>query len=182
MIFGQRIRLRALERTDIPRCTAWINDAEVIENLLIYVPMSLDMEEDWYEGLKKSHPAERPLAIEVNSSDGWVHIGNVGLHNIDWKSRLAELGILIGEKAYWNRGYGREAVRLMTDYGFREINLNKVFLQVYATNPRGIRAYEHAGFVVDGRLRQDIYKNGRYIDVLIMSVLRSEWEASQEKE
>ncbi len=121
-------------------------------------------------------PEERPLTIEVKTPTGWRAIGNIGLSNINWHDRSAEVGIFIGEKQFWNQGYGREAMQLMLRHAFNTLNLNRVSLHVYETNPRGIRSYEHAGFVHEGRLRQGRYQDGKYIDVLLMSVLRSEWQ------
>jgi RimJ/RimL family protein N-acetyltransferase len=85
------------------------------------------------------------------------------------------VGIFIGDKDYWNQGYGSDAMQLLLKYGFNSLNLNRIYLHVFDTNPRAIRAYEKVGFVLEGRLRQDIFLNGSYVDVLMMSVLRSEW-------
>ena len=85
------------------------------------------------------------------------------------------MGIFSGDKDYWNQGYGSDAMRLLLKYGFNSLNLNRIYLHVFDTNPRAIRAYEKVGFVHEGRLRQDIFLNGSYVDVLMMSVLRSEW-------
>ncbi len=175
MIYGERLRLRAVEREDLPRFVTWLNDPEVRQFLLIHLPLSMAQEERWFEAMTKAPPAEHVLVIEVHEGDGWKPVGNTSLMDIDWTNRLAEVGIFIGEKAYWSQGYGREAMRLMLKHGFETLNLNRIWLRVYEHNRRGIRAYEHAGFKHEGRLRQGIYKDGRYYDVLLMSVLRSEW-------
>jgi RimJ/RimL family protein N-acetyltransferase len=94
---------------------------------------------------------------------------------IDQKARSVEIGIMIGEKDYWNKGHGTEAMRTMCRYGFEELNLNRIWLRVFDTNPRARKAYEKAGFVYEGTLRQAEYKHGRYIDVHIMSILKSDW-------
>jgi RimJ/RimL family protein N-acetyltransferase len=83
---------------------------------------------------------------------------------------------VIGEKSLWNMGYGTEVMRLMLKHGFNTLNLNRIALEVYENNPRAIRSYEKAGFFLEGRKRQGMYKNGRYIDIFLMSVLRSEWQ------
>jgi RimJ/RimL family protein N-acetyltransferase len=180
MIYGNGLRLRAIEKDDLPRFVRWLNDPEVRENLLLFAPMSLDEEEEWYSSMLKRPKEERPLAIEIELGGEWLPIGNIGLFKIEWHARSAEVGLFIGEKQYWNRGYGSEALRVMVGYAFDFLNLNKVYLHVYETNPRGIRAYQKVGFVEEGRLRQDVYKNGRYIDVLVMSILRSEWYSRAE--
>jgi diamine N-acetyltransferase len=176
MIYGKRIRLRALEREDLPRFVAWFNDNEVTAGLSVFLPMSQDEEEQWYEGMLKIAPTEHPMMIEIRSDETWIPIGDCGFHKIDWRNQAAELGIVIGEKSYWNQGYGTEAMRLLLRHGFNTLNLNRIFLRVFESNPRAIRTYEKAGFVHEGCFRQAEYRNGRYVDVLFMSVLRSEWK------
>lgn len=175
MIYGERVRLRGIERTDLPLFVAWLNDPEVRENLLMQIPLSQAMEDNWFENMLKRPPEEHPLLIEARQGDKWVPVGNCGLFGIHWSVRSAEVGIFIGEKALWNQGYGTEAMRLLLRHGFETLNLNRIRLRVYETNPRAVRSYEKAGFTLEGRERQGMYKDGRYIDVLLMSILRSEW-------
>ncbi len=177
MITGNQLRLRAIEREDIPRFVHWLNDRDVTCFLLLNSPLSTAMEEKWFERQLTIPPNEgQVLAIEVLQESQWVHIGNTGLHNVDPVSRSAEFGIFIGEKEYWNKGFGSEAVRLTLKHGFEDLNLNRIYLNVYANNPRAIKAYEKSGFVREGVLRQGVYKNGNYLDLVIMSVLRSDWD------
>ena len=180
MIYGERIRLRAVEREDIPRFVNWLNDPEVIAGLLINLPLASWEETRWFENLANHPTEERPLALDVGQPDGtWTHIGNVGLHQIEQTNRAAEFGIFIGDKSFWNNCYGTEATSLTLKHGFETLNLNRIYLYVFETNPGAIRAYEKAGFAHEGKLRQSIYRNGRYIDVLLMSILRSEWDAKK---
>jgi RimJ/RimL family protein N-acetyltransferase len=176
MIYGERIRLRAPEREDLPRFVAWLNDPDVRTNLAISLPLSLVEEERWFESMLQQSPPEHSMVIEIREGDGWKPVGNCGFHVIDWRSRNGEIGLFIGEKALWNQGYGTEAVRLLLRHGFNTLNLHRIALRVFETNPGGIRAYEKAGFVLEGRFRQAEYQDGRYIDVLYMSVLRSEYK------
>lgn len=175
MLIGKRVRLRAIERADLPRFVEWLNDPEVIPGLLIVTPLSLAQEERWFERVVAGVPEEAPLVIEINTPQGWTPVGNIGMHRINWREREAELGIVIGEKKYWNHGYGGDAIRLLLDYGFNQLNLHRIFLRVHASNPRAIRSYEKVGFVHEGRLREAHFHAGAYEDVLIMSVLSSEW-------
>jgi diamine N-acetyltransferase len=89
--------------------------------------------------------------------------------------RSAEVGLFIGDKACWNKGYGTEAMHLLLNLGFDTLNLNRIFLRVDEANKGGIRAYEKAGFIHEGRFREGTFQNGKYCDVLLMSVLRAEW-------
>jgi RimJ/RimL family protein N-acetyltransferase len=182
IIYGDRIRLRAVEREDVKRFCVWINDPEVTRHLVLYLPMSTVDEENWFDSLSKRDQAEKPLVIEVrDGDDGWKMIGNCGVFGIDSIARLAELGIMIGEKGEWDKGYGTETMSLLLRHCFETLNLNRVFLQVYAENVRGKRAYEKAGFLEEGRLREAVYKRGKYDDVIVMSVLRSEWIARKKE-
>jgi diamine N-acetyltransferase len=179
MIIGKRVRLRAMEREDLPLFVAWLNDQEVRQNMMECIPLSSENEKRWYESMLELPRALQPLGIEIFTSDGWEMIGNLSLHNIEQINRGAEVGIVIGEKKYWNQGYGREAMRLLLRHAFNHLNLNRVYLRVYETNLRGIRSYERAGFIHEGRLRQAQFCNGKFVDVLIMSVLRSEWQDNE---
>jgi len=198
MIYADNIRLRAPEREDIPRFVEWLNDPEVRQGLLLHLPLSRADEERWFDDMLQRPAYEHPLTIEVRidsvdpnetpmddihrsevqEGDLWRPVGNCGYHNLDWRCRSVEVGIFIGDKSCWNRGIGTQVMRLMLQHGFQTLNMNRIYLEVYETNPRAIRAYEKAGFVHEGRKRQGMYKDGRYFDILQMSVLREEWEMS----
>lgn len=177
MIYGERLRLRAVEKEDLPAFVKWFNDPEVRENLFRNHPMSMVEEEQWFANILQQPQFERPLCIEVKTENGgWKMIGNLSLMGISYTNRSAELGVVIGEKEYWNKGYGTEALTLLVDHAFKELNLHRVFLRVYDTNPRGIRCYEKVGFRHEGTQRDAIFKGGKYIDMHMMSVLSTEWE------
>ena len=142
---------------------------------MLHLPLSQAVEEQWFEGMLSRPQYEHPLTIEIQQADQWRAIGNCGYNNIDWRCNAAELGIFIGDKSCWNKGYGTQAMRMLLHFGFNTLNLNRIALDVYETNLRAVRSYEKAGFVHEGRKRQGMYKDGRYIDILQMSVLRDEW-------
>jgi diamine N-acetyltransferase len=176
MIIGKQVRLRAIEREDLPKFVLWLNDPEVIRGLQLNVPLSFTQEQAWFDGLRGRPIEEYPLGIEIETSEGWTLIGNIGLNRIEWKERSAEVGIFIGDKRYWSQGFGRQAMILMLRHAFKNLGLNRVFLRAHETNPRAIHSYEKAGFVNEGKLRQAHFEEGKFIDVLLMSVLRSEWQ------
>jgi diamine N-acetyltransferase len=174
MLLGDRVRLRSIEREDVPTFVRWFNDPEVRQYLAMYAPMSKAQEERWFETHLEAKD-EFMFAIEARTEDTWVHIGNVGLHRIAWKNRNAVLGIALGEKAYWGQGYGTDAVRTMLRFAFHELNLHRVELDVYDLNPRAIRCYEKAGFRREGTRRQALFRDGHYYDVHLMAVLQEEF-------
>ncbi len=179
MIYGERIRLRKIEREDLPHYVKWFNDPEVRRGVMMSAPISQVEEEQWFENTLKRPTEERPLAIEIREGDGWRLVGSAGFFDIDWRVRSAEFGISIGDKTVWDQGYGTEATRLMLLHGFETLNLNRIQLRVYDTNPRAIRAYQKAGYTHEGVLRQAQFLEGRYVDMHVMSVLRAEWVAAK---
>ena len=179
MVPGEKVRLRRPERADLPRFSAWLNDPEVRRHLALVYPMSVAHEEQWFEEQLKAEPALQAFVIEglrTGSQADWDAIGVIGFHAIDWRSRAGELGLFVGEKVLWNAGYGTDATRTLVVWAFRELNLNRVFLRVFEDNAPAIRCYEKIGFKHEGRLRQDRYQDGRYLDTLVMGLLRDEFD------
>lgn len=174
MLYGERVRLRGIEREDIPTFVRWFNDPEVRQYLLMYEPMSKAKEERWFEAQLESRDGFL-FAIEALIEDEWMHIGNVGLHKVDWKNRTAVLGIVLGEKTHWGQGYGTDATRTMLRFAFRELNLHRVELEVFEFNPRAARCYEKAGFQREGTRRQSLFRDGRYHDAHLMAILQEEF-------
>ena len=117
-------------------------------------------------------PSKLTFAICLNEGDR--HIGNCGLEAIERENGVATFGILIGEAGARGKGFGEEATRLLCRYAFDEMNLHKIRLDVHATNPGAIRTYERVGFRREGVLREEVFRRGRYIDVLRMGLLRGE--------
>ncbi len=174
MLIGERVRLRGIEREDLPTFVRWFNDPEVRQYLMMYEPMSMAKEERWFEEMLE-RKNDFVFAIEAQIGEQWVFIGNVGLHRIDWKNRTAMFGIALGEKAYWGQGFGTDATRTMLRFAFEELNLHRVELEVFDFNPRAMRSYEKAGFRHEGTRRQALFRHGRYHDVHLMSILQSEY-------
>lgn len=166
--------LRAVTREDLPRLREFANDLEVelAGGGDPPIPRTLERLQKDFEREVSEPPRDRTnFAIEA---DGKC-IGTCGLFNVDASARHAELGIGIGDRDYWGRGYGREAVGLLLDYAFRLRNLRRVWLEVHSANERAIRSYRACGFVEEGRMREHVWLGGRYVDNVVMGVLREEW-------
>jgi RimJ/RimL family protein N-acetyltransferase len=174
MIEGKMVRIRALEQTDIDEIMKWVNDPEVIDNLLMRYPVSRYLEEKWLEKAYDTGDM-RNKTFALETKDG-VYLGGIGLHKINWENRNAEVGIVIGKKEYWGKGYGTDAMLALLDFAFNHMNLHRVYLQVYDFNVRGIRSYEKCGFKKEGALRDDRFSRGKYHDTVIMGILKEEFE------
>lgn len=177
MIRGEKTRLRAIEREDIPTFVRWFNDPQVKQYLTIYMPVSQAQEEQWFENQLQDR---NRCILAIETLEG-VHIGNISLEDIDHKNRNASLGIAIGEKGYWGLGYGSDAIKALLRFAFDEMNLHCVELIVYDFNERAKRAYLKCGFKEEGRLRDRLYRHGAYHDVLMMSVLADEFRQLADK-
>jgi diamine N-acetyltransferase len=173
-LIGKQVYLRPLETEDAPALQAWINDPDVYPYLAVTRPFNRQAEEAFVERSMKS---DHDLTLGIVVREGDRLIGTAGLFRIDFRNRHAGFGIMIGDKKSWNRGYGTEATRLIVRHAFETMNLNRVWLMVYEFNPRGTRAYEKAGFRLEGVLRQSAFSQGRYWDSKLMAVLRDEWSA-----
>jgi RimJ/RimL family protein N-acetyltransferase len=174
-LIGHLVYLRPLERTDLTeRYQSWINDPEVTRYLeTAHFPQTLAMMEAFYERTTASQE-NLFLAIVDRATDR--HIGNIKLGPIHWIHRKATLGILIGEREYWGRGFGTEATRLVVEHAFYNLNLHRVDLGVFAEHTAAVRMYEKLGFKVEGRLREALFHEGRYKDHLLMAILRDEYQ------
>ncbi len=167
---GERVLLRPLEREHLARCVKWFNDPEVTYFLGRDAPLSMSEEERWFKDYRQKID-EEIYAIEV----GGEHIGNVGLHGIDRANRRATVGIVIGEKDLWSKGYGSDAMRTILRYAFERLRLHKVNLDVLDYNERAIRVYVKCGFVREGVRRDELWKRGRFASLVRMSILESEY-------
>lgn len=174
MIEGKKVRIRAVEQTDLDEIMKWVNDPEVIDNLLMRYPVSRHLEEKWLEKALDTSDM-RNKAFSIETKDG-VYLGGIGLHKINWENRNAEVGIVIGKKEYWGKGYGTDAMLAILEFAFNHMNLHRVYLEVYDFNTRGIKSYEKCGFKKEGALCDDRFSRGKYHDTIIMGILKEEFE------
>ena len=175
MLRGEKVTLRAVEKEDQETLWRYWNDLEVelAGGGDPPKPVSLERLRARFERQEREGGSDHTgFVIEVDGAT----IGHCGLFHFDVAARHCELGIGIGEKDHWGRGHGREAVKLLLDYAFRIRNLRRVWLETHASNERAIRAYRACGFVEEGRMREHVWLAGRYVDSVIMGVMRDEWE------
>jgi RimJ/RimL family protein N-acetyltransferase len=172
-LIGERVYLRAIEEADADVCYEWISDADVRRNLgRGHRPNTARSSREYIAGA--DGVSRQMFAIVTHPDD--VYIGNVELFDVSAVHRTAEIGIVIGRAEHRGRGHGREAMRLLLGHAFRTLNLHKVYLRVYETNERGLKTYGALGFQSEGRLRQQVFVDGRYIDELRMGLLANEFK------
>lgn len=175
---GQHIYLRSLERADLQLMAEWLNDPDVTRLLFMGLfPSNLEaLTAQWERD--RNNPEETTFAVCDKTSNQFV--GTTGVYRIQWVMRTGEFRVFLGDKRVWNRGIGTECAKLMVVFGFEKLNLNKMWLGVNADNAAAVKAYQKAGFVHEGVLRQEQYRNFRYYDAIRMSMLRSEYEPIRE--
>lgn len=179
MIRGERVFLRPGERADIPLFVRWLNDAETTSFLSMRAPMSIVMEEQWFDRML-ARQGKDAFHFVICLLDG-TPIGTLGLFEIDYVNGSAGIGISIGEKRLWGQGLGTDAMFAVLDFGFGQLRLERLWLEVYDYNGRARRSYDKCGFTLEGVERHAIYKFGRYVDVQLMSILADEWAAQPRK-
>lgn len=174
MLRGKNVVLRAVEREDLKLIHALERNVEL--TMLgngEWEPIPLAALEKQWEKRLEDDDDRSDFVIEVA---GKV-IGDIGLFRRNRRHGTAQLGICIGDPEYVGKGYGREALNLLLDWAFRIQNWRKITLDVFEVNERAIRMYRACGFREEGRLKQHFFFDGGYVDLVIMSLLRSEWEA-----
>jgi RimJ/RimL family protein N-acetyltransferase len=174
MYEGKKVRLRAYKKSDIAARIAFINEPDVVGGLTpdIPYPITLHEEEKWFESITAISDTYK-FAIET--LDDKQFIGGCSINSVDWKNRVATIGIFIGSKDYRGKGYGADAMSVLINFIFMQMNINKICLIVYSYNEPAIKCYKRCGFQVEGVLRQEIYKDGKYYDKIYMGLLREDY-------
>ena len=176
MLKGENVNLTLLRSGDLPILFNWINDRDQVLFNAAYKPVSDTMHQAWFESIQNcSHVVL--FGIRLAKTDELI--GSCQLRDIDLVHRTAQLQIRIGKVEQHGHGYGTEAVGMLLGFAFNDMNLHRVYLQVFATNAAAIRAYEKAGFTREGLIRQGAYIDGRYLDSIMMGFLKEEYSAQR---
>ncbi|MBK8901454.1 MAG: GNAT family N-acetyltransferase [Anaerolineaceae bacterium] len=171
MFKSARVLLRPFRREDMARQWEFENDPELwFWDGHTPAPAKLESLLAHYDENKNSEN-EVSFAIEIDK----LYVGHCGLHSFDQTNQTCELSVEIGDKGYWGKGYGREIVNLLLQYAFNHRHVNRVWLETHSENERAMRCYRACGFVEEGRLRQHLWLDGRYVDRVIMGILREDY-------
>jgi len=170
---GELVRLAPIDlEKDSKVMEQWFSNSEFMRLMdsEIAIPRSSKQILEWYE---KSYPNQYEFIIRLKKSN--EAIGFIGLGGLDWTSRDAWMGIGLGLQKNWGKGYGTEALRLLLIYGFNQLNLNRISLSIFSNNPRAIASYKKAGFKIEGKRREVVYRDGQRHDEIFMRIFREEW-------
>ena len=169
-LIGERVYISPMNSEDAELYTKWLNNAKITQYLSIHNGLvCIPGEREYIENFCKQ---EFHMCIVKLENDELI--GNIALENIDYKNGSAELGIFIGEENNLGKGYGTEAIKLLTNYGFKELRLHSIYLRVYDLNERAQKAYAKCGFVECGRLHEALYRDGKYHDIIYMELINKE--------
>ena len=170
-IKGKAIFLREVRLSDVnENYYRWLNDPEVTQYLETrYFPQPMEKIKEYVE-ITNSKSDQVFLAICINQNG--QHIGNIKLGPLNWIHRLGEISLVIGEKEHWGKGYASEAIKLVSDYAFDIIGLHKVTAGTYSTNPGSVRAFEKAGFEMEGIWKRHYFSKGDYVDRVCLGKIR----------
>lgn len=173
MFENEAVKLRKLATNDYTIYHNWRNDMEVMETTSPYLDMYTLEETEQFITAIVSQSDAKGYMIEHKKTGQTV--GIVSLINIDYKNRSAECIIDIGAKDMWGKGVGTAAVSLILEFAFLELNLHRVYLQVFSFNKKAIKLYEKTGFIYEGKQREALYRMGKWHDIVMMSILENEY-------
>jgi RimJ/RimL family protein N-acetyltransferase len=173
MLIGKHVSLFAVEKEDLQHFRDWRNNPDFRKYFREYRELNLAQQEKWFE--EKVVKDNTTLMFSIKRNDDNELLGCCGFVYINWVHRHADLSLYIGwEDAYIDdKGYAEESCRLLLDYGFNELCLNKVWTEIYAFDDKKKRLYDKCGFHQDGLLRQNYWYDGKWWDSRILSVLNS---------
>lgn len=180
---GELVRLSAMDAEEVSKAFArWGRDSEfkrLINSGVLQIPSSKTAQ-TWLEK-ELEEQSNNQHWFSIRKLDDDKLLGDIDLYVYNWPGRDAFVGLGIGEREFWGKGYGTDVMRVILRYGFIEVNLKRVTLTVFEYNPRAIRSYEKAGFRHEGRMRGALNKEGRRWDMLFMGILREEWIENDRK-
>ena len=174
-LIGENIILREYKQEDLIEMNEWKKDRELTNNLsdIFLRPHTLKNTEEFLSFVLTNKTNDIYYVIADKNTENYI--GQIDI-NIDWINRIGNLGIVIGRSEYRNNGIGASAIMLLLDYAFKRMNLNKIQLDVHADNERAIKCYKKCGFIIEGTLRDKIFRDGKYVNVHIMGILKKEYE------
>jgi RimJ/RimL family protein N-acetyltransferase len=178
ILTGKLVRLAAVDPEEMGKAfSTWTRDSEywrLMDSGAARLPSAKEAAKFLEKELEEMETGVYPFSVRTVADDRLI--GEMVLDVVNWSGRDAYVGLSIGARENWGKGYGTEMMHLLLRYAFMEVNLRRVTLAVFEYNPRAIRTYEKAGFRHEGRVRGRLKRDGKRWDMLIMGVLREEWK------
>lgn len=173
MIQGRQINLRPLEEQDLHIIAEWRNQKEVRRSFFTSSLISHSGQKKWFDNYLKDQTKEIFVAVNKETD---APVGMISLYHINYRDHNAEIGsTIVGDSSMWGKGIGTEMIRMMLDYAFTDLGLNRVYAYALDFNTGSIRAKEKCGFKIEGTLRQSSYKEGRFYDAIFLGITRTDW-------
>ena len=169
---NNNIKLRLMTLNDTDNIIKWRNNPRVYNNFIYQGNLTEEIHLQWIKNVIETKKAVQ-FIIVINDGGVSYDIGSVYFRDINYEHKKAEYGIFIGDDRFVGQGYGTIACRLACQYAFEVMNLHKIFLRVFATNHQAIKSYEKVGFIKEGLFRDDVYIQGKFIDVIFMGLINS---------
>ena len=169
---NKNVSIRKITEDDTPQVVAWRNAPSVVDQFIYRTPLTEEGHLKWYrERILKGEVVQFIITDTATNTD----VGSVYFRDIDRDNKKCEYGIFIGDESCRGKGIGSTAAKLALDYAFSEMGMNRVFLRVFAKNPRAIKSYENAGFKYEGKFREDVIIDGTAYDMVFMAILKDEY-------
>lgn len=165
------LRFRSIEREDLEQLKNWRNNSEIRSWTREYRLLNMENQNDWFKSMSRNKNNEMFL-IEILLNNDWTPIGVCGLCYINWLSKNAEVSLYIGESGFRGLGLGKRILKFLKEKAFNELNLHKLWAEVYSGNAASMSLFEKAGYIMEGRLKQQVFKNGKYQDSVFFSLYR----------
>jgi len=172
-IKSENLIMKEIEEKDLDLLMRWRNSPEVSDFLFTDKAYTIEGQKNWFNKMKNNKENIYFVVEDLNGKK----FGEARINNIDLKNKKCEIGAYIGEKTFKGKGLGKEIFKALTSFCLKELNMNKTFLKAFLFNKIAIHIYESLGFKQEGILRQEILKKGKFEDVMVMSILRSEWKS-----
>ena len=171
IIKGEKILLRPVKKEDYEAVFNWFNQKDVIDNVIGFRSnFSIKEALSWCEKASEQSSNSIKWAIETLTNPD-IPIGFTGLYNIDYLNRNAESAIIIGEKDFRGKGISKEVLKIVSEFAFKYLNLQLIYANILSSNSSSLNLYRGIGFEEEGVLRKRIYRNGRWHDIVILSLL-----------
>jgi RimJ/RimL family protein N-acetyltransferase len=172
---GEKVRLVPIDvDKHYENCFRWLNDVEITRWLKLDPPMTKLAERDWFEMMSKHQSPPRDVVMAIETLAG-QHIGQSGLHQIDFRHGTAVTGTFIGEVDQWGQGYGRDAVQVRSRYAFETLGLRLLLSSTMMGNDRSLRMQQAAGYRISGIVPKRLWKDGEYRDLILTHCSREDW-------